>query len=124
MLQNTVSDIPDLANVKQLSDQIVARGDSPLDYAGYLELLLSACSTYDKKYATARPSGQRSAYNSSLEVAEEVFYDANCTEVFHVDTDVNEIMAYSSNLRSVNRTSSSCIPREEWMKLSDRKSVV
>ena len=121
MLQNTVSDIPDLANVKQLSDQIVARGDSPLDYAGYLELLLSACSTYDKKYATARPSGQRSAYNSSLEVAEEVFYDANCTEVFHVDTDVNEIMAYSSNLRSVNQTSSSFIPREEWLKLSQEK---
>lgn len=48
MLQNTVSDVEQLAYVKRIGDQDVARGQPPLDYEHYLELLLSACSAYDK----------------------------------------------------------------------------
>jgi hypothetical protein len=48
MLQNAVSDATELAYVKQIGDQDIARGNTPLAYDGYMELLLSACSTYDK----------------------------------------------------------------------------
>jgi hypothetical protein len=49
MIQDAVGDITELAYVKQISDQDVARGNKPLAYEGYMEILLSACSTYDKK---------------------------------------------------------------------------
>jgi hypothetical protein len=49
MLQNGVGDVSELEYVKQISDQDIARGNPPLTYDGYMELLLSACSTYDKK---------------------------------------------------------------------------
>jgi hypothetical protein len=93
MLQNTVTDIADLANVKQLSDQMVARGDPPLTFEGYIELLLSACSTYDKSNTTTRQSGQRNVYAATMEYEEDICYDANSTEIFHVDTDISEIIA-------------------------------
>jgi hypothetical protein len=48
MLRNGFSYVTDLSHVKQLSDQVVARGEAALGFEEYLELLLSACSTYDK----------------------------------------------------------------------------
>ncbi len=95
MLQNTVGDVPDLANVNELSDQVVVRGGSPLDFEGYLELLLSACSIYDIIHATARQSGQRNVYAASVEHDADAFYDVKSTEMYHVDTDLAEIMAYA-----------------------------
>jgi hypothetical protein len=64
--KNTVGDIADLANVKHLSDQVVTRGGANLGFEEYLELLLSACSTYDKTHATPR-SGQQNVYATSVE---------------------------------------------------------
>jgi hypothetical protein len=49
MLKNAVGDVTELAYVKQIGDQDIARGNPPLTYKYYMELLLSACSTYDKK---------------------------------------------------------------------------
>jgi Reverse transcriptase (RNA-dependent DNA polymerase) len=125
MLQNSVGDVPDLANVKQLSDQIVARGENQLGVEGYLELLLSACSTYDKKHASTRPPGQRNVYNVNTEMDDDGFYDANSNnDVFHVDTDVTDILAHSSNVRSQSSLTSrgssmsSFIPKTEWMNMS------
>jgi hypothetical protein len=51
MLQNAVSDVNELACVKQIGDQDVARGKPPLDFESYLQLLLSACSAYDRNHA-------------------------------------------------------------------------
>jgi hypothetical protein len=65
MLQNTVDDVAGLAIVKKLSDQVVARGDAPLDVDAYIELLMSACSTYDKSHAIPR-SGQPNVYSTSI----------------------------------------------------------
>jgi len=106
MLQNTVNDVGDLANVKQLSDQMVARGEPPLNFEGYMELLLSACSTYDKNHAVARQPGQRNVYAASVEHSEDDFYDAYSTEVFHVDTDVSEVLAHKSNTQPMTKTGS------------------
>jgi hypothetical protein len=49
MLQNAVGNVTDLAFVKQVGDQYIARGNPPLTCENYMELLLCACSTYDKK---------------------------------------------------------------------------
>jgi hypothetical protein len=53
MLKNSVGDVNELAYVKQIGDQDIARGNPPLDVGSNLELLLSACSTYDKNHAIA-----------------------------------------------------------------------
>jgi hypothetical protein len=66
MLQNTISDFTDLSHVKQLSDQIVAHGEPALGFEEYLEVLLSACSTYDKNNVTPR-SGQHNEYSTIFE---------------------------------------------------------
>ena len=123
MHQNTVGDVSDLANVKQLSDQVVARGGSLLEFEGYMELLLSACSTYDKLHNNARQSGQRNVYASNVDYNQDASYKDHTMEVFHVDTDLADIMAYSTDTRyPSSRTDSSTsgaspfLPREEWLK--------
>jgi hypothetical protein len=49
MLQNAVSKVSELLYVKAIGDQDIAHGCPPLGYEAYMELLLSACSTYNKK---------------------------------------------------------------------------
>ena len=125
MLQNAVGDVTDLANVKQLSDQVVARGEAPLGLEGYLELLLSACSTYDKNHEMPRQAGPRKVYAAALEDDEDAYYDAHHTEVYTLETDVSDILANASNISrgrtQPNRNNSSFIPREEWLKLSQEQ---
>ena len=127
MLQNTVGDVPDLANVKQLNDQVVARGGNNLGFEEYLELLLSACSTYDKTHATIRPPGQRKVYSTNVELDNEEFYDATSDELFNVDTEVSDILVHSSNTQgqfsSATNTGNkgSFIPKADWLKLSPAK---
>jgi hypothetical protein len=57
MFQYAVGEVTELAYVKQIGDQDIARGNAPLAYEGYMELLLSACSTCDKK--TSLPGIQK-----------------------------------------------------------------
>jgi hypothetical protein len=45
MLQNSVGDVTELAYVKQIGDQDIGRGNPPLTYKNYRELLLS-CMCY------------------------------------------------------------------------------
>jgi hypothetical protein len=49
LLQNAVGDVAELSYIKQIGDQDVACGYQPLTYESYMELLLLAYSTYDKK---------------------------------------------------------------------------
>jgi hypothetical protein len=121
MLQNTFSDVTDLSHVKPLSDQIVARGEPALGFEEYQELLLSACSTYEKNNATPR-SGQRNVYSTIFETDDD-FYDAQDDAVFGVDTDVSDLLAHVTDFKphgaSTRRPHKSYfIPRDEWLKLS------
>jgi hypothetical protein len=61
MLQNTDGDMADLANVKQLIEQVDARGGAYLGFDLSLEMLLSYCCTQDKTHGTPR-SGQINVY--------------------------------------------------------------
>jgi hypothetical protein len=110
MLQNTVGDVTDLANVKKLGDQIIARGGPSLDFEGYLELLLSACSTYN--HATPNKTGPRNVYTTDIthDVSAEAFYDAHSTEVYHVDMDISDIVVHATD--TYPKSNSSFLPRE------------
>jgi hypothetical protein len=125
MLQNTVGDVADLSNVKQLSDQFVARGGTHLGFDEYLKLLLSACYTYDKTHATPR-SGQWNAYAATF-TQDDDFYHARDGYTYGVDTDVTNILAHTTTMQFEVKPSGSrndkwiFIPREEWLKLSPEK---
>jgi hypothetical protein len=97
----------DLSYVKQLGDQDIARGLPPLTYQSYLEILLSAYSTYDKNIGVPVKQ-KRAVYETMLD---EVNIDESRNdrdndrfEVFKVHTDVTDILLYKSN---VNRFGSS-----------------
>jgi hypothetical protein len=96
ILNNTVSGVADLSNVKQLSDQVVTRGLTHLGFKEYLELLLSACSTYDKTHATPR-FGQRNVHAANLTQGDD-FYNAHDCYTYGVDTDVTNILAHTSTM--------------------------
>jgi hypothetical protein len=44
-LQNAVCEVSEMAYVKYIGDQDIAKVDPPLVYKMYMDLLLSACST-------------------------------------------------------------------------------
>ena len=93
-----------------------------------MELLLSACATYDKLHNNARQSGQLTVYASNVDYNHEASYKDYTMEVFHVDTDLEDIMTYSTSTSyPSNRTAFSSngaspfLPREEQHKLSSEK---
>jgi hypothetical protein len=64
-LQNALSGIPDLARVKQLGDQNIAHGLPPLTYEKYMDVLLSACSSYDL-LRDAPANSRRAVYSTTF----------------------------------------------------------
>jgi hypothetical protein len=126
MLQNAVADVSKLGTVKQLGDQVVARGGQVLDFEAYLELLPSACSTYDKNHNSPKKSGKRKVYAASTTTPDDVYYDADDGyHDFGVDTNVTDFLAYTTNMRykgsALSKEKSHFIPRDEWLKLSQEK---
>jgi hypothetical protein len=88
-----------LAYVKQIGDQDIARGNPPLDVDSYLELLLSACSTFDKNHATSMKH-KRNVYtpvvggNNDIQ-SDDTSGNEQYYEAFTVDTDISEVLAYA-----------------------------
>jgi hypothetical protein len=73
-----------------LGDQVVAHGGPSLDFEGYLELLLLACSTYNKDHATPNKAGPHNMYTTDIthNVTADAFHAAHSTKAYHVDTDI------------------------------------
>ena len=125
MLQNTVGDVSELASVKQMNDQDVARGKPQLDFESYVELLLSACSTYDKIHAQPR-NAKRSVYSTEMDSFVDCGQGDNFQEdgeQFNIDTDVMEIVALMSNTQGSKPSRpigqpTNRLPWEVWDKLS------
>jgi hypothetical protein len=97
LLQNAVGDVAELSYIKQIGDQDVARRYELLTYKVYMELLLPACSTYDKKLNL--PGKQkRAVYQTEIDKYDDTeyphddIYDSGF-KAYHVDTDILEIMA-------------------------------
>ena len=126
MFQNAVGDVSELAYVKQIGDQDIACGNPPLLYESYMELLLSAFLTYDKK--TTLPGKQKRAVYASEIASDGIDYSGSDPpdgeyEVFRVDTDISDIMAYATdtnrfgNNRNGSKPMSSFLPKDEWDKM-------
>jgi hypothetical protein len=106
MLQNSVSDVNPLAYVKQIGNQDIAHGNPPLDVNSYLELLLLACSTYDKSHATSIKHN-RNVYTTIVGEdndiqSEDAGGNEQYYEAFTVDTYISEVLAYASTMRPEN----------------------
>jgi uncharacterized membrane-anchored protein len=124
MLQNAVGDATELAYVKQIGDQDIARGNPPLLYDSYMELLLSACSTFDKKI-TLPGKQKRAVYTTTVETDPDMYQSGNNDEgyaVYNIDTDISDIMMVNStNTSSDGQNTSSYLPRDEWDKLTQEQ---
>mgnify|MGYP006328857003 FL=1 len=94
MLQNAVSEVSELSYVKAIGDQDIAQGRPPLGYETYMELLLSACSTYDKKLMVPGKN-KRAVYATAMEGGADGTYGSY--EAYRVDTDVSDILVHASN---------------------------
>jgi hypothetical protein len=98
MVQNAIVDVTEYTYIKQIGDQDIARGNAPLSYDSYTELLLlSACSTYDKKITL--PGKQKHAVYAAPASSDDLIDPFEDTadgeyEGFRVDTDITDIMAY------------------------------
>jgi hypothetical protein len=89
MLQNSVGDVMELSYIKQIGDQDIEQGNPPLSYDSYMELLLSACSTCDKKVSL--PGNQKRAVYTTAMTCDAMEYLLDDTPdgeygVFQVDT--------------------------------------
>ena len=120
LIQNAVGDVTELAYMKQIGDQDIAQGNPPLTYESYMELLLNACSTYDKKRSL--PGKQKRAVYSTAFNDSDPDYphdpdDDIPYEAYRVDTDISDILV---NASATNRFGNR-IPRDEWEKLSQEE---
>jgi hypothetical protein len=127
LMQNAVGDVTELSYIKQIGDQDFARGHPALTYDSYMELLLSACSAYDKKLSN--PGKQkRAVYQTEIDKHDNTDYPFDDTynggyEAYRVDTDILEIMANVSDTNrygstsNLGKTQSTFLPRNEWDKL-------
>jgi hypothetical protein len=82
LLQNAVGDVTELSYIKQIDDQDVARGHPALIYDSYMELLLSACSTYDKKLSL-RGKQKRAVYQIEIDKHDSTDYQLTMEDMKH-----------------------------------------
>jgi hypothetical protein len=105
--------------VKHNGDQDITRGNPPLVYEKFVELLLSACSICDKKIVL--PGKQKRAlYATELDSDT---YNANY-ENYRVGTDVADIMVNATDTnRSGHRQEygKTFVPWDQWIKLSQEQ---
>lgn len=113
MLDNTVSGIAELQQVKTQSAHDIENGKPPLTYEKYLVLLLSAASSYDTKrglsksrhthnihYSDQDEVDQREYFNdhnSRIVFNHDITYDTNTS--YDIDTDLNYLQIHESNQR-------------------------
>jgi hypothetical protein len=73
MLQNTVSIVPKLSSIQNISNNLVAIGNSPLGYQAYSELLISGCNQLDKDLEITHSKSKRTVNYTNFK--EEEYFD-------------------------------------------------
>jgi hypothetical protein len=131
LLQNAVGDIAELSYIKQIGDQDVAQGYQPLTYERYIELLLLACSTYDKKLNLSGKQ-KRAAYQTKIgnydetECPHDDIYDSGY-KAYHVDTDILDMLVNNTNTNcfgsngKFDKAQATFLPRDEWDTLTQER---
>jgi hypothetical protein len=73
MLQNAVSLVSKLSQIRDINDNLVAVGSLPLDYTTYSDMLISACNQLDKDLEVPRNSKSNRTVNYSHFKEEDYF---------------------------------------------------
>jgi hypothetical protein len=128
LLQNAVGDVAELSYIKQIGDQDVACRHQLLTFESYMELLLLACSTYDKKLNL--PGKQnRAVYQTKInkyddtDYLHDYIYESGY-KAYHVNTDISKILVKRTNTNCFGNNGKSdkaqerFLPRDEWNKLT------
>jgi hypothetical protein len=92
MLENAVSPIPELRNVKTAADMDKTKTGKPLTYDEYTSLLLSAAAAFDAQYQSKK---KRFVYTHNL-YGETDEYDSSDGEGFDIDSPISTIQAYAA----------------------------
>jgi hypothetical protein len=100
----------------------IARGNPTLDADSYLDLLLLACSAYDKNHATSMKHKRNVYTTNDGEDNDNQSHDGGgneqCYVEFNVDTNISEVLAYASNFRQNKGKPNNFLPRDEWNKVT------
>jgi len=118
MLQNTVVGVSELHQVKTQSDHDRAHGGTTLSYDKYLNLLLSAASTYDSKRGLAKGRYTRTINHADVNGHDglpddnEFSFDEDST--FDIDTGFDNLFIYNTERRPFRPTMS----KTKWLSLS------
>ena len=115
MLQNAVSGVPALHQVKTQSAHDIAHGGKALTFEQYKTLLLSAASAYDAGRGLSRSRPTRSINQADLTELPPVFED----DSFHdIDTDHGELSVHATN-QHPSRPFRPSMSKDKWDSLSD-----
>lgn len=135
MLQNAVSGIAALHQVKTTAAHEIARGGTALTYQQYKTLLLSAAATYDEKRGPMKLRSGRVVFNHELDFEEEAqdsFHmhalTHDITEIdqnedaYDIDTDVSTLQAQAHDFRRKStKPFGPSMPRDVWKSLSEKE---
>ncbi|EEC44015.1 predicted protein [Phaeodactylum tricornutum CCAP 1055/1] len=137
LLENAVHDIPELRQVKITATLDLAKGGTPLNYEGYLSLLLASASLYDKgnNLSNSRSvKSKRSAFLTDLSYDQPDFTEDNGIDY---DIDLSPAVIYEANTHNRKVSPSGhrnrdpatnrerpYIPREMWNQLSDDAKAI
>jgi hypothetical protein len=113
-----------------LADLGIANGNKALTYDSYVDLLLEACSTFDKRWEL--PGRQKRALYSSLFSDNDLAYPYDHSydgqyEAYQVDTDISEIMAYASKVNKISNRpgmsnqASNRVPYADWIQMTQEQ---
>ena len=132
LLENAVSDVGELRQVKTKAGFDAVQNGNPLTYDQYCACLHTACTTYDDAVSKSANKSRRSVlYHDWFAGVNESHYDVDYGEHnYDIDATVSEIQAYAADRqrfgsRGSNATASggaaqrTRMPRERWMQLTD-----
>ena len=118
MLQNAVSPIPELRQVKVTAELQTALHGTTLSFDQYYTLLQSAATQYDT--SSGQVSHKRTIYNSTVSSGDDT---TNCNieeQEYNIDTSIDTIQAHMSASKYPNSTSTR-LPHERWKLLSNEE---
>jgi hypothetical protein len=132
MLENAVSGVSELRQVKNNADLDTVRTGKPLTFDQYWVTLLSACTAYDKtaQLAMTKPKRNVMVHEWSLDDVGQQPSDEPEEFSFGIDATVTELQAYAADRQrfaprgggappSGGFAQRTRMPRERWMQLTD-----
>jgi hypothetical protein len=121
MLENAVTPISKLRQVKNNADLEQTKTGQSLSYDEYLNLLLSAATAYDNQFASKKP--KRNVFMHSIENYDGVF-DTEDNLPYDIDAPVSTLLANSTERRSKSFNPGSKngirMQRDKWFSLDSK----